>query len=310
MMYRRVGWMGDESLTCEECGAALRFEGARTAKCPYCACPSVLARPARADVPNPDFCVAFVMGRETALERARAWTRSRGPFTDGGVRSASFDDVRGVYLPAYLYGAVARADYTAKIGEEYTETETYTVTENGKTETRTRTVTKTEWRSLAGRWAGYVKDVVVSASRGLPSSVLEAVEPFDLRALRRYDVGHVQGWLAEEPSLGLSTCLAQARAEAQLDVGRALDRLMPGDSHASLQFTTTFERETASLVLVPIWVLAVRYRADRPPVRLVINGQTGRAWGKAPISWQRVAAAVLVVVAVGVALYFALRGQG
>jgi hypothetical protein len=301
--------MGDESLTCDECGAALRFEGVRTTKCPYCACPSVLARPARKDLPNPDFVVAFVLGKDAAHEKARAWTRSRGPFTHGGVKHASFEDMRGVYVPAYLYGALARSSYSAKIGENYTETETYTTTENGKTVTKTRTVVKTEWRSLAGSWAGYVRDVVVSASRGLPNALVGAIEPFDLRALRRYDVGQVQGWLAEEPSMDREACIALARTEAQSDVGSALSKLMPGDSHSGLSYTTTFEREIATLVLVPVWVFAVRYAADRPPVRLVVNGQTGRAWGKAPLSWQRIAVAVVLGLAVVLVIALVARGD-
>ena len=167
-------------------------------------------------------------------------------------------------------------------------------------------MTKTEWRSLSGNWAGYVRDVVVSASRGLPNALLDAVEPFDLRALRRYDVGQVQGWFAEEPSLESNACMAQARQEAQQDVATALGRLMPGDSHRSLEFSTTFEREIASLVLVPVWVFAVRYAPDKPVVRLVVNGQTGRAYGKAPLSWARVAIAVitaLVVIAVVIIVF-------
>jgi hypothetical protein len=287
----------DDSLSCQECGATIRFHGTRTTKCPYCASPSVLARPPGADLPNPDFVVAFVIGQASALERAKKWTQSRGVFTHGGIRHASIEDVRGVYLPAYLYTSIGNAAYSAQIGENYQETETYTVTVNGKTETRTRTVTKTEWRSLSGRWQGYFRDVVVSGSRGLPNAELEAVEPFDLRALRRYSEAQVQGWVTEEPSLQLAACMAEARKEAMRDLGEILDRLMPGDSHSDLQFTSQFEREQASFVLVPCWVLAVRYDQEKPPVRLVINGQTGKAWGKAPLSWSRIVIAIVLGLA-------------
>jgi hypothetical protein len=44
-------------------------------------------------------------------------------------------------------------------------------------------------------------------------------------------------------------------------------------------------------------VLAVRYRADKPPVRLVVNGQTGKLFGKAPLSWPKIAITVLFVIA-------------
>jgi hypothetical protein len=296
MTYREA-WMGETALECSECGATLRFEGVRTAKCPYCASPSVLERPARDDLPNPDFVVAFVLDQRAAIAKAKAWQRSRGPFTHGGIKDASLDDVKGIYLPSYLYGALARASYSAQIGENYQETETYTTVENGKTVTRTRTVTKTEWRSLRGDWASYVRDVFVSASRGLSHEELDHVEPFDLRALRRYTLGQVQGWIAEEPSLDEASCRARARAEASRDVADALGRFMPGDSYRGLQYELQVEREIASLVLVPVWVLAVRYAPDKPLVRLLINGQTGKAFGKAPISWVRVTLAVLLGLA-------------
>lgn len=302
--------MGDSTLVCDECGAALRFEGVRTAKCPYCACPSVIERPARSDLPNPDFVVAFVLNKDAALSKAKAWQRSRGPFTHGGIKNAPLEDVKGVYLPSYLYGALARAAYTAQIGENYQETETYTTTENGKVVTKTRTVTKTEWRSLAGNWAAYMRDVFVSASRGLSHNELDRVEPFDLRALRRYTIGQVQGWLAEEPSLDRAACIERARAETSRDVAAELDRFMPGDSHRDLSYELVVEREISSLVLVPIWVFAVRYAPDKPLVRLIVNGQTGKAYGQVPISWVRIAIAVCIGIATIAAIVVAVKLGG
>src|SRR5690606_16192924 len=118
---------------------------------------------------------------------------TRGFFRDPKLKTASISEMRGVYVPAYLYAAIAHSSYSASIGEEYQETETYTTTVNGKTVTRTRTVTKTEWRPLSGRHSAYVMDVIVTASRGLPNAELEAVEPFDLRQMRRYDGALISG---------------------------------------------------------------------------------------------------------------------
>jgi hypothetical protein len=39
-------------------------------------------------------------------------------------------------------------------------------------------------------------------------------------------------------------------------------------------------RLVADPIYVPVWVLAVRYRDDKPVVRVVINGQTGAATGR------------------------------
>ncbi|MFO0548839.1 MAG: hypothetical protein U0271_10650 [Polyangiaceae bacterium] len=174
-----------ESFGCEECGATLHFRGSRTARCPYCASPHVLVRPAASTELEPEFVVPFTVTDPRARDLARRWTESRGPFARAAIRGAPLEALTGLYLPVWLYTAVARATYAAEIGENYQEEETYTVKENGRTSLEKRTVTRTEWRRLAGPWAGVVRDVLVSASRGLAPAELSGIEPFDLRALRR-----------------------------------------------------------------------------------------------------------------------------
>lgn len=297
-------------VACQQCGAALAVAGHRTASCPYCASPSVVERPASADRPDPTFVLTFAAGDELPRRALGAWVRRQSIFADSALRRARVEDLQGIYLPGYLYSAVARSAYRAEIGEDYTETETYTETDSeGKTVTKTRTVTKTEWCTLTGQHCGYITDVVVTASAGLPNSELEAVEPFDLRQLRRYDPALISGWIAEEPSRGRDDCLELARREAIGREGARLGAFMPGDSYRDLAYKTTVEWETLDPVLVPVWVLAVRYREDAPPVRIVVNGQTGEATGKAPLSWWKIAIAVLLgLAALSVVFYLYTRG--
>ncbi|ATB29608.1 hypothetical protein [Melittangium boletus] len=298
------------NLRCQSCGAELVVAPElRTTVCPYCAAPSVVERPPSVDRPEPVFTLGFALTHQAAGERVKAWLRSRHPWTHSGLKRAPLQDVRGVYVPAWLYSARAESEYSASIGEDYRETETYTTTENGKTVTKTRTVTKTEWRSLRGAHAEYVPDVLVTASRGLPNAELEALEPFDLRALARYEPGLVAGWVTEEPSLAREECLAQARAEAEALVARRLAAFMPGDSHRDLRYQMRLEEESLDVCLVPVWVLAARYAPNAPPLRVVVNGQTGEVYGNPPVSWVKVALTVLTVVALGVGLYFLLRGH-
>src|SRR5690606_32957722 len=247
---------------CRSCGAVLhipRLE--RTAICPYCDAPTVVERhgPAAA---RPAFALGFVLDQRAAHARARAFVRAKH-FARSDFRRAPFDKTRPVYFPAYLYGAVARSRYTARIGEHYQEIEHYTTVDSkGNTVRRTRVVTRTEWRSLQGLHETYVRDVLVSASGTLSNQALEAIEPFDLRALKRYDPALLAGLNAEEPSLSRDACLVEARRESGAGLDAALARFMPGDHHAGLERATELLSEQLDLSLVPIWVLAVRYRED------------------------------------------------
>jgi len=293
------------SIDCESCGAQLLVEPElRTTRCPYCDSPSVVERPPTPDRPEPAFVLGFVIDEKRARQHLRNWL-GRHWLAPSGFKRATVEHTRGVYLPTYLYGAVAETDYTANIGENYTTTETYTTTVNGKTVTRTRTVVKTEWRELAGSHACYIMDIIVTASRGIPNADLEEVEPFDLGILRRYHPAMIAGWIAEEPSMKPEECQALAQEESLQAIGRELTTFMPGDKHTDLQYRTSLSDQMADLTLLPLWVFAVRGREDREPVRVLVNGQSGKTFGKLPLSWVKIALLALSgagLIAGGVAL--------
>lgn len=298
-------------ISCQACGSTLLLDShLRTTVCPYCASPSVVERPPSANRPAPSFVVGFVIDHDRAAQAVRNWIGSTSMFARSDFKQAAPELTRGVYLPAYLYGAVADSEYSARIGETYTETETYTTTDSkGNTVTRTRTVTKTEYRPLSGRHSTYIVDVVVTASAGVTNAALEAIEPFDLRALRRYEPAFISGWIAEDPSRSMDDCFQLSHDESVEKVGQMLHDFMPGDSHRDLQFHTNLSQEVIDLVLFPVWSFAVRYAEDRPPVQILVNGQTGRVGGNVPISAIKVTVAVLIGLAVigGFFLLFAAQ---
>lgn len=306
------------NLSCQSCGAQLVVaDTLRTTTCPYCAAPSVVERPPTPDRPSPTFALGFVQTPQKARELARENLLRRSFWAPSSVRNASVEELRGIYVPAWLYSGLAESDYSASIGENYTETETYTTTENGKTVTKTRQVTKTEWTTLHGRHTEYVPDVLVTASSGLPNDELEQIEPFDLRALRRYDDALVAGWISEDPSLPQEQCLQQARAEVTTLLRKRLSTFMPGDSHRNLEYSTRFHQESLVVCLLPVWVMALRHDPQSPPLRFLVNGQTGKVFGHVPVSWVKVAIAVLLVLLVLGGLYLLLfhgqalpRGRG
>jgi hypothetical protein len=287
------------NLSCQSCGAQLVVESTlRTATCPYCAAPTVVERPPTPDQPLPTFALGFVQLPERARQLARENLLRRSFWAPSSVRNASVEALRGIYVPAYLYSVLVRSEYAASIGENYTETETYTTMENGRQVTRSRPVTRTEWRPLQGRHAEYVQEVLVTASSGLTNDELQHLEPFDLRQLRRYDDAIISGWIAEEPSLSQEQCLALARREVHGHMKKRLAAFMPGDSHRELKFSTQLDNEALSLCLVPVWVLALRHDPKAPPLRFLVNGQTGAVHGKVPVSWVKVLVAVLLALLV------------
>lgn len=273
-------------LSCESCGAKLAVGPAhRTVRCPYCDSPSVIDRPATPDRPDPVFAIGFAVDHNRARSLLRTYLRHRR-WAPQALRLATAERVEGIYLPVYLFSAVAESRYRASIGENYT-----TMEFDAKKKSMRR-VTKTEYRTLEGGHRCYVDDLVVTASEGIPNHELQTIEPFDLAGLRRFTPTVISGWISEEPSLSRDAALDLARSESRADVRRRLETFMPGDSHHSLRSSTDLSDEAMDLTLVPVWVCAVRWRKDREPIRLLVNGQTGSVAGKVPVSWAKIAAVV------------------
>src|SRR5215468_8725316 len=289
------------AFSCGTCGAGLSFAGVRSETCPYCASPNVVERPPDAGRPRPELVVAFTGDAGLARRQLERWLGSRTWFADARIKRARVEDLHGVYVPAYLYSAVAHTDYTASIGEQSTDAE-------GHKKAEIRTVTRTEYRPLSGHHVGYVTDVLVSASAGLTDAELAAIEPYDYLHLRRYSPALISGWIAEEFSRDPDDRRRASREAAVDDVGLRLRRFMPGDGHSDLVWRTSVTWESLAAVLVPVWVLAVRYRDDRRPLRVVINGQTGAIAGKVPLAWWKIALAVVVVAGIAAAIAWLWHG--
>jgi hypothetical protein len=293
------------TFACGHCGASLAFDRVRTETCPYCASPNFIERPVTQGQPDPHFVVTFVGDAEVARRALDRWIGSRTVFADPALRRARVEDMRGVYVPAYLYSAVAHTNYSAQIGEHYKETETYTAkNKQGETETRTRTVTRTEYRPLAGYHVSYVTDVIVSASQGLMNHEMRGVQPFDLKQMRRFDQTLVSGWIAEDFAWTALECERTCRNEAVEQISNKLRRFMPGDSYSDLAWRTNVAWESIDPILVPVWVFALRYRDHKEALRVVINGQTGKVAGKVPLSAWKVTLAVIALAALIAAIAY------
>jgi hypothetical protein len=50
------------------------------------------------------------------------------------------------------------------------------------------------------------------------------------------------------------------------------------------------------LVLLPLWIFALRHDPEKPPIRFLVNGQTGAVYGSVPMSWAKIAAIAAAVV--------------
>ncbi len=260
-----------------------------------------------------------------APERLRRSARSGKAF---GARQGDELDARlveGVLVPFYAYDATCRSRYETRVGLHWYETKVVVEPGSRKRDAKPpidwlpswgaepqqpgkrkqQTERHTEWFPLRGTAVHQLRDHLVSASMGLSADEVAALSPFDLGRARPFDPRLLAGWPAELPS--------RSRAETDRDAAeqirnREMQRIgrehLPGDTHRDTRVSCQVELGEAELVLVPVWVAALRYSGKVH--RLVVNGQTGRCHGRAPVSPTKVALAVALLVLVAALLAWRL----
>jgi len=284
--------------SCPSCGAVVTQPPERISHaCSYCASALVEVDVAR---PHIDRVAPFRLAATAAEDRLRQHVAARWWAPESLRRAAKTGRldarlVEGVLVPFYTYDATCRSRYETKVGLYWYETKT--VRKKGKKgekdETEQKVERHTEWFPLRGTAVQQLRDHLVSASVGLDAKEVAGLRPFDLGRARAFDPRLLAGWSAEIPSRGRSQtdrdALQQIRSQ---EIRRISRQHLPGDTHRSTRVSCQVELAETELVLLPVWVAALRHGDTIH--RLLVNGQTGRCHGSAPVSTTKIVVAVLL----------------
>lgn len=285
---KKVVQANQASLQCESCGAQIELQEREVSYvCPFCDSTYVIERAGTGVAREaPEFVIGFSLNKQQARERFLQWIREGGFYqpTDLG-QIAREDKLHGVYLPFWMFAMLAESDWSARIGQYWYRTETYTTMENGKLVTKTRQVRETEWWPLRGKHHHYHSGYLVSASKGLSQAEAEAIKPYNLPALKRFEPYYLAGWACEEYTVEKEMALQICQAEFLRRERSNVAGFMPGDTHQLNDVRTSFSDVSSDLCLLPIYVINYRYQGKT--YRTLINGQTGKISGQKPVVYWR-----------------------
>lgn len=78
------------------------------------------------------------------------------------------------------------------------------------------------------------------------------------------------------------------------------------DTYRNLQVDTAYSNQTYKHILLPIWMCTYAYK--NKTYHFLINGQTGKIYGKKPLSSSKVVLAVLIALLVIAAVVMLSQG--
>jgi hypothetical protein len=291
-----------QSVKCESCQAISVFDAERVAqRCDFCGSPAIVPFDDLNDTIIPESLLPTVVAATQVRDQLRSWYASRWFAPDKLKRSALTDTLQGVYLPYWTFDAKVDATWTAQSGYHYCVTEAVRDSEG---RTQTRQVQKTRWEDSSGQLSHFFDDELVPGTVGVHLKLLRKVEPFPTTSeLKPYDPAYVRGWTVERYQVDLQQASATSRAQMDATVYQLCGRQVPGDTHRNLQVASDYQARSFKHILVPIWLVSYTYGAKS--FQVVVNGYTGKIAGEHPLSWIKIALAViaaLVIILVLVAL--------
>lgn len=261
---------------CSSCGAEILTDSNTIASlCSFCGSPSLI-KDRMVDELQPAKIIPFKITKEQAIEIYHKWTRSHPLISDVFKQKGVLEEIRGVYVPYWLYdfdtevdmaAACTRTRYTRRGDVETTYTDHYDVR-----------------RSIS---VSYEK-VPVEAAKKMDDTMMSYLEPFDYKDLVNFQMPYLSGFLAEKYNYASDEKVGEAKRRVNEYALSTCRGTIGGYSSVVVTSKNANIRETKSeYVLLPVWLLV--FRNGNKESTFAVNGQTGRRYGRLPLSGRKMA---------------------
>ena len=260
---------------CSGCGASMSYDASAGAlRCPFCGSEKLAARP-DAKILSPKRVVPFAIARDAATAKLRSWL-GEGFWRPGDLsQQALVVSMTAVYVPAWVFGAKTHTFWTADTS-------------------KTPPGALAAWFPLFGEHRGGHAGLLVGASSALTPNELAEISPFDLSTGVAPAAVDLDNITVEQFSVGRKYARPLARQGLEgLEAAVCERSYVPGRCR-NLKVNVLLEGLTSEPALLPVWIMAYRYREQL--FRFLVNGQTGKASGQAPISLRKIFAVIGIVL--------------
>ena len=261
---------GLRSFVCKSCGGEIvGDENTAATSCPFCGNPVVMMGQFSGAL-KPDYVIPFKLDKKAAKEALQKHYKGKRLLPKVFRGQNHIDEIKGVYVPFWLFDAKAEANIRYKATRvrtwsdrdyDYTETSFYSVVRGGS--------------------VGF-EQVPVDGSSKMPDDLMESIEPFDFSEAVPFKTAYLAGYLADKYDV-----------DEEQSVGRANDRIKTSTEDAfaaTVKGYTSVTAEEGSVrlsggkakyALYPVWLLNTTWNGKK--YTFAMNGQTGKLVGDLPV---------------------------
>jgi hypothetical protein len=293
---------GPEAVSCAHCGAVMvRTRGALTSQCHYCLS-SLAVEASEVDVEAFDGIVPFSISGQEAREKFAGWLGDAW-FAPGDLtRAAKVEELDSIYVPCHFWRTQARTEWRARVGILTTAAEDLAAGYQRKAGDPGHV--RTRWEDQTGTIEEPALELE-SASRVVLTKQLQELGGFDGGHVVAYHRGFLGRRDAELPVLDRKESFARMLARLERSRADRAESQITAERHKDFRATTTTEDTKVRLALVPVYLVAYRYKGE--VFRVLVHGVTGNVCGDHPLSPWKIGCLLTMVAAVGLALLVALN---
>ncbi|TYQ13222.1 UNVERIFIED_CONTAM: A2L zinc ribbon protein [Acetivibrio alkalicellulosi] len=287
----KSSWGNEVSVVkCDGCGAETVVQKDQTAlQCNYCGSSHVLASKQTAGI-KPEAIIPFKIDKHKADELYIKWIKGRW-LAPGNLKIFYQSDMlHPVYVPYWTYNSNSYNRYTARGGKYYY----VNVTRNGKSVRERRT----RWFNVSGRFEYFFDYVEVNASKNYNDSIMKKIEPYNNSGLEAYKPQYISGYTAERYSRNVVEGFEYAKSKMKDILNSEVRKrvLRNYDTVSNIRINSNYIDVKYKHVLHPIWTALYDYKGKK--YRYIVNGQTGKISGQAPLSPLKLTLLIIIGLAI------------
>lgn len=280
---------------CPNCGGELELDKFEMVKaCPFCGATNCVPMDDFKGL-QPDSILPFTVDKDSALLHGQKWIKKRIFAPSKLKKDFNVDNFKGIYVPAFSFDTFTQSSYNARIGYKRTRT----VQKDGQNVQETYI----EWHEVRGQYDEPFEDEIIEATTQLDQKEMKHILPFDMDEALKYKREYVAGFVAERYDTTLNDSFSILKIELEKKIRSHIKEKLDADEIDYINIDTTYSDVKYRYSMLPLWLC--RYIYKQKNYRYIVNGRTGKAYGKAPKSPIRVGifSFFVAAIAIGIIVY-------
>ena len=261
---------GLRSYICKSCGGEIVADDTTAAtSCPFCGNPVVMSGQVSGYL-KPDYVIPFKLDKKAAKEALKKHYSGKKLLPKVFKDENHIDEIRGVYVPFWLFDA----DADAHIRYKATRVRAWSDSDYNYTETSFFSVVR-------GGSIGFQR-VPVDGSSKMPDNLMESVEPFYFEDAVDFHTAYLAGYLADKYDVDAEAAVPRANERIKSSTADAFAQTVQGYATVTPEASGIhLQNGRAKYALYPVWLLNTTWKGKK--YTFAMNGQTGKFVGDLPL---------------------------